>query len=647
MVRAGSDEAATFQLAIEASPSGILVVDAGGTIVLVNGEVERQFGYARHEIVGQAVDVLLPEARQSIQEAHRQTFADAPAARPMAAGRQVYGRRKDGSPLAVEIALKRLEAAGGPLVLASIVDVTERHRVHNAQRASFEEQLEFERFVAELSFQFINLPNEQVTDSIQAVLPRICAQFGLDRCSFFKVAVDNVMVDHVTWTAPGLAQVERPLSAKTLFPWTVERLLAGGDVSFSTLSEVPSTVDRESFRRLDLKSGVLIPLSVDGRVEGGVAFAALRAERTWTPEVVHRLKVFAGVFDQVLARQKRDETLHGALQEVQRLKDQVQAENVYLRREVRERLGLTAVVGQSPAVRRVLEQIQQVALTDSTVLLLGETGTGKELFAAQIHELGTRHARAMVRVNCAAIPATLIESELFGREKGAYTGALARQVGRFELANHSTIFLDEIGDLPSEVQVKLLRVLEERQVERLGSPRPIPIDVRIIAATHRNLEQRIAEGAFRDDLYYRLNVFPIYIPPLRERAEDIPLLVWRFVEEFSKAFGKRIDAIDRDNMTALEQYSWPGNIRELRNVVERAMITASGHRLAITLPPSSTAATRRSPKLVDVEKEHIRAVLESTGWRIRGAGGTADRLGMKPTTLETRMAKLGLKRPGH
>ena len=647
MVRAGSDEAATFQLAIEASPSGILVVDAGGTIVLVNGEVERQFGYPRHEIVGQAVEVLLPEALQSIHEAHRRTFAAAPAARPMAAGRELSGRRKDGSPLAVEITLKPLEGAEGPLVLASIVDVTERHRLRNAQRASLEEQLEFERFVAELSFQFINLPNDQVADSIQAVLPRICAQFDLERCSFFRIAADNVMVDPVSWTAPGIPAVKRPVSAKTLFPWTVERLLAGELVSFSTLGEVPSSIDRESFRAISTKSGVIMPLAVDGRVEGGVAFGALRAERTWTPEVVHRLKVFASVFDQVLARQKRDETLHGALQEVQRLKDQVQAENVYLRREVRERLGLTAVVGQSPAVRRVLEQIQQVAPTDSTVLLLGETGTGKELFAAQIHELGTRHARAMVRVNCAAIPATLIESELFGREKGAYTGALARQVGRFELANHSTIFLDEIGDLPSEVQVKLLRVLEERQIERLGSPQPIAIDARIIAATHRNLEQRIAEGVFREDLYYRLNVFPIYIPPLRERAEDIPLLVWRFVEEFSKAFGKRIDAIDKDTLTALEQYSWPGNIRELRNVVERAMITASGHRLAITLPPSSAAATKRSPKLIDVEKEHIRGVLESTGWRIRGAGGTADRLGMKPTTLETRMAKLGLKRPGH
>ena len=216
-----------------------------------------------------------------------------------------------------------------------------------------------------------------------------------------------------------------------------------------------------------------------------------------------------------------------------------------------------------------------MAATDSTVLLLGETGTGKELFATQIHELSARHARAMVRVNCAAIPATLLESELFGREKGAFTGALSRQIGRFELADHSTIFLDEIGDLPLDVQVKLLRVLEEQQIERLGSPKPIRVDTRIIAATHRDLEQRIGEGTFREDLFYRLNVFPIRVPPLRDRAEDIPLLVWRFVEEFSKAFAKRIDTIDKDNMAALQQYSWPGNIRELRNVVERAMITAS------------------------------------------------------------------------
>ena len=311
----------------------------------------------------------------------------------------------------------------------------------------------------------------------------------------------------------------------------------------------------------------------------------------------------------------------------------------------RLRQDAAAIVGESMAIRGVLRQIAQVAPTDATVLLLGETGTGKELFATHLHEMSGRHGRAMVRVNCAAIPSTLMESELFGRERGAFTDAVTRQIGRFELADHSTIFLDEIGDLPAEVQVKLLRVLEERQIERLGNPRGIPVDVRIIAATHRNLEQRISDGSFRDDLYYRLNVFPIVVPPLRERAVDIPLLVWRFVDEFSIAFGKRVDAIAPDTMAGLQHYAWPGNIRELRNVVERAMIVTTGGRLSIPTPRPTSAARSRSVKLADVQKDHIRHVLESVGWRIRGAGGAADCLGLPPTTLETRMSKLGLARP--
>src|SRR4051812_10303500 len=307
--------------------------------------------------------------------------------------------------------------------------------------------------------------------------------------------------------------------------------------------------------------------------------------------------------------------------------------------------GLHTIVGQSPAMRRVIDQIQQVAATDSTVLLLGETGTGKELLATHIHQSSSRRGRPMVRVNCGAIPATLIESELFGREKGAFTGALARQIGRFELADHSTLFLDEIGDLPHDIQIKLLRVLEEREIERLGSPRPIRVDTRIIAATHRNLEQRIGDGSFREDLYYRLNVFPVNVPPLRERGNDVTLLAWRFVTEFAKAFGKHIEAIEDDTLVALRQYAWPGNVRELRNVVERAMITARTSRLAIPLPHVVGPAAVRSARLCDVEREHIRLVLESSGWRIRGTDGAADRLGLRPTTLETRMAKLGLKRP--
>jgi transcriptional regulator with GAF, ATPase, and Fis domain len=310
---------------------------------------------------------------------------------------------------------------------------------------------------------------------------------------------------------------------------------------------------------------------------------------------------------------------------------------------------MSGVLGTSPAIEYVHAMVAQVADTDSTVLLLGETGTGKEHFATEIHELSARRARPMVRVNCAAMPATLIESELFGREKGAYTDALTRQIGRFELAHQSTIFLDEVGDLPLEVQVKLLRVLDGAHIERLGSPHAIPVNVRIIAATHQDLEMRIAEGAFRKDLFYRLNVFPITIPPLRDRVEDIPRFVWHFVEQFAESFGKRIDSIAPESMAALQRHSWPGNIRELRNVVERAMIGASGPRLTIPLPSprlrSASTAGVHSLRLVDVQKAHIRGVLETTGWRVRGMGGAADRLGLRPTTLETRMARLGLVRP--
>jgi transcriptional regulator with GAF, ATPase, and Fis domain len=307
-----------------------------------------------------------------------------------------------------------------------------------------------------------------------------------------------------------------------------------------------------------------------------------------------------------------------------------------------------AIIGRSRALRQVIEQLNLVAVTDSTVLLLGETGVGKELLATHLHEMSIRRARQMVRVNCSAIPSTLIESELFGREKGAFTGSLARQIGRFELANHSTIFLDEIGDLPSDVQVKLLRVLEERQIERLGSPQGIKVDVRIVAATHRKLEDRIIDGSFREDLFYRLNVFPVRVPALRDRVDDIPSLVWLFVDEFSRAFGKTIESIPRKDMEALQQYPWPGNIRELRNVVERAMIMATGKRLSVPVPSRSEGTgpvVKRSLKMADVEKDHVRSVLETTGWRIRGIGGAAELLGLQPTTLVTRLIKLGLSRP--
>jgi transcriptional regulator with GAF, ATPase, and Fis domain len=292
----------------------------------------------------------------------------------------------------------------------------------------------------------------------------------------------------------------------------------------------------------------------------------------------------------------------------------------------------------------VLGQVEQVAATDANVLLVGETGTGKEMIASAIHELSLRGSRPMVKVSCAAIPETLIESELFGREKGAYTGALSRQIGRFELAHGSTLFLDEIGELPLEVQVKLLRVLEERQIARLGSSKSIAVDLRIIAATNRDLHKAVREQKFRDDLFYRLNVFPIHTPALRERPEDIPLLVQSFVQEFAASFGKHIENVDQTCIAALQRYPWPGNIRELRNAVERSMILATGPLLQINPPSDYPDLAGAGLSYVDAEREHVRDVLEMTGWRIRGKGGAAEILGVKPTTLDSRIARLGLTR---
>jgi transcriptional regulator with GAF, ATPase, and Fis domain len=310
------------------------------------------------------------------------------------------------------------------------------------------------------------------------------------------------------------------------------------------------------------------------------------------------------------------------------------------------------IVSESAAVRCVLEQIEQVAATPATVLLTGETGAGKEVFARAIHDLSPRHRQPMVVVSCAAIPTALIESELFGRERGAYTGAVSRQIGRFEAAHQSTLFLDEIGDLPAEMQVKLLRVLQERVIERLGTTQPIKVDVRIIAATHRNLEQAVSDGTFREDLFYRLNVFPVVVPSLRDRVEDIPGLAWAFVDEFSHAFGKTITSIAPESLQALQHYHWPGNVRELRNIVERAVILSTGKQLVIPTPRTQPVAHARTPPTLETLSfdhdssviNHIRSVLDRTNWRVRGRDGAAARLGLKPTTLESRMARLGIVR---
>ena len=348
--------------------------------------------------------------------------------------------------------------------------------------------------------------------------------------------------------------------------------------------------------------------------------------------------------EDVTARKRAELNLQEAFSEIEQLKDRLQRENVCLREEIQLRYEHEEIVGNSAAIRAVMAQVEQVADTPAAVLLMGETGTGKELFARAIHKLSPRKDAAMVAVNCAALPATLIESELFGREAGAYTGALSKQIGRFEMADGSTLFLDEIGELSMELQAKLLRILQDGQFERLGSSETISVDVRIIAATNRDLPRAIQDGQFREDLYHRLNVFPIAIPPLRERTEDVPLLVWAFVKELGARMGRSVDTIVRKTMEDMQRYPWPGNVRELRNVVERAMILSKGPALNVEVPLVSDEPFARPQTLADVERGHILEVLERTAWRIRGETGAAEILGLKPTTLESRMARLGLKR---
>jgi formate hydrogenlyase transcriptional activator len=344
---------------------------------------------------------------------------------------------------------------------------------------------------------------------------------------------------------------------------------------------------------------------------------------------------------------QRELELRTALSEIKTLKDQLEAENICFRQEIKMRHQFDHILGQSDGLKYVLYRAEQVAPMNTTVLILGETGTGKDLITAAIHDMSSRKDRPLITVHCAALPANLIESELFGREKGAFTGADTRQVGRFEIAHGSTLCLDEIGELPLELQAKLLRVIQHNEFERLGSSHTIKVDVRIVATTNRNLEEEVRKGRFRQDLYYRLNVFPITVPPLRQRKEDIPLLVQAFIERYSRKLGKQITSISKETMKALQNYPWPGNVRELESIIERAVILCSGPvlQLADKLEISSLPLSSAVRTLEEMERNQIFKTLSETRWRINGKNGAAVILGLHPSTLRARMHKLGILRP--
>jgi formate hydrogenlyase transcriptional activator len=410
-------------------------------------------------------------------------------------------------------------------------------------------------------------------------------------------------------------------------------------VSGANLNRYEPSVSR-LFIAEGLRSGCIVPLITANRTLGTLSLSSLRPG-AFTQEDVDLLMRVA---NQVAI------AIENALayREIAELKNKLADEKLYLEEEIRTEYTFEEIVGESPALKRVLSQVETVAATDSSVLVLGETGTGKEVIARAIHDLSPRRERTFVKVNCAAIPTGLLESELFGHEKGAFTGAIAQKVGRFELAHRGTLFLDEVGDIPLELQPKLLRVLQEKDFERLGSTRTLHVDVRVVAATNRDLTQMVEDRLFRSDLYYRLNVFPIVVPPLRERAEDIPLLVRYFAQKHSRRMDRHIETIPAEEMEALTRYHWPGNVRELENLIERAVILARGPTLHVPLPEDrlSAEAPAASPvTMVAAERDHILRALRDTDWVIAGPNGAAARLGLKRTTLQSRMAKLGISRP--
>jgi formate hydrogenlyase transcriptional activator len=504
----------------------------------------------------------------------------------------------------------------------------------------------FERLLTSLSMRFASLELEQLTPAFAYALEQTCIAMNVDCATIVEFNENGAIQGTRSRPRPGLDELRVEATAGS-WPWLTGRLLNGDAIALSRLEDLPMEAqgEREYARRSGVSSMLAVPVSIGDCCVCALVLGSFQRFRDWHAPTQDRARLLAGIIAGALQRSRQDAALHASLAEIQRLNRRLTADNVCLKEDIKTFHDFDEIVGESAVMREALERLAQVAPLNCAVLLLGETGTGKELFARAVHERSRRRSRALVRVNCAALPPSLIESELFGHEKGAFTGAVALRQGRFELADGGTIFLDEIGDLPLDMQGKLLRVLQEGEFERVGSSRTRRVAVRVIAATHHDLEAAVAEGTFRADLYYRLSVFPITVPPLRERREDIPSLVWFFIHNHQRELNRRITKVPTEVMTALDQHDWPGNVRELENTIERAMIRSTGETLQLDAAFGDRPRDKALPAsatLDEVQRVHIENTLRQCGWRINGVGNAAERLGLHPNTLRFRMKKLGI-----
>jgi formate hydrogenlyase transcriptional activator len=614
--QAAEERLTTFVAFFQNAPVAMLLLDEERQVRKMNLAAEATFAASAAELKGRrfgdAVHCIHslddpdgcrrgPDCRKcSVRCVVAQTFETGQMQRQVEA-RLVLGNQRDPHDKHVLISTALSELSDGRQVLVCIEDITEREQAKYALRKSHDILTEAQRIAHVGNWDWDIESNElNWSDEIYHI-------FGLSRQEFeatYEAFLNCVHAD--------------------------DRKLVKQAVEEAFRKHTPYIIEHR----------IVLP-------DGSERIVHERAGVTFTK--AGRPIRMVGTVQDVTEQRRADQKLQEALQEIGQLKDRLQEENLYLREEIRGNRGYEEIVGQSEILRLALGKIEHVASTDANVLLLGETGTGKELFVRAIHNQSLRKQRPLIKVNCAALPSSLIESELFGHVKGAFTGALADKVGRFQLADGGTIFLDEIGELDPDLQTKLLRVLQEGEFERVGAAETLQVDVRVIAATNRDVQVAMREGSFRPDLYYRLAVFPVEIPPLRLRREDIPLLVWHFIEKKQRGLGKTISSIPKKVMNALADYDWPGNVRELENVVERAIILSPGPTLALEGPFARPSHSRRldgsSSNLEDIDRAHIVGVLEDCDWRIKGTGNTAERLGLKASTLHYRMKKLGIQRP--
>ena len=700
----------------EQSPDAIVITNQQGTIVRINAEAERAFGYNRDEILGQPVELLIPERFRAAHPLHRASYGHQRKRRPMGAGVELSARRKDGTEFSVDIMLSPIDSPNGSLVFCAVRDISERRATQAPLEQSEQHlqlfvesvrdyaifQLDAEGYVRTWNaaaqrmkgytaeeivgrhFSCFYSPEDLASGKPEAEL-RVASETGRCEDENWRLRKDGSRFwAHVTITPIrdrggellGFAKITRDETVRRNAEEALRRSEAHARALFEFSPDAILVCDsegriREANARVDSLFGYCREELLGQAVEVLVPDRSRAAHPKHRENYAHEPRVRPmGVGLELCGRRKdgsefpvdillgpvensegrmvfvvvRDLSERKRYEEALRRSEE---EKRYLEEELTTTNQFEEIIGNTRGLKRVLKEVETVAPTDSTVLILGETGTGKELIARAIHNLSPRCDHAFVKLNCSAIPAGLLESELFGHEKGAFTGAIAQKIGRLELAHQGTLFLDEIGDLPLDLQPKILRALQEKEFERLGSNRTIPVNVRLVAATNRNLAKMVERREFRSDLYYRLRVFPIEVPPLRERRDDIPLLVKYFVSQHARRMNRQIEIIPPEIMQALARWRWPGNVRELENFMERSVILSPGRILRVPLAElqfaAPAAAAEPTVSLHDAEREHILRVLrEAKG--ISGPNGAAKRLGVKRTTLNSKIKKLGIRR---